>query len=232
MSTASRLGLSELCISLGSENQTLIEVSLEDQTTPISIASQEDVIDAFQQNHTLTQCNVDFQSGEAGSRLLKRIMERNRKQQGHSGDKNTLDQKIKEVYCDMAEVARELDEQKKADDLLLVVDGNEDSIVCGGVHDWEYLYELAVLFDKHKLKKEVAAEQDDPNGSKKLMADSQNLTGKEKSEFLFGKFKDIMEESVTCFNSDGSFFTDEFISKYLVEDPDTTAVIFDFHGKF
>lgn len=206
----------------------MVEVSLEDQTTPISIASQEDVIEAFEHNHTLTQCSVDFQAGEEGSKLLEKIMKRNRKQGNRAKD---IDQKIMDVYCDMAEIARELDEQKKADELLLVVDGDNDDQNIDGGKNWEYHYELAVLFDRHKLKKEIAAESEDPTGSKKLIADNQNLTGKEKSEFLFGKFKDIMEESVACFNSDGSFLTDEFISKYLVEDPDTTAVIFDFHGK-
>jgi hypothetical protein len=210
-------GLAEFCKALGSLNVTCVEVNLKDQTTPISVASQEDVLDAFRQNKSLTNVQLDFQS-EDGTVLLEKIMERNRLDQSEIN----LDEKVVEVFRDMADLARELNEQKKAEELVLQVPDD----------DWDYLHELAVLFEKHKLKKEIQAESDEISGNQKTIKENENLTGKKKSDFLFGKFRDILEESVSCFNSNGSFLTDEFIAKFLVDEEDTSAIVFDFHGQW
>ena len=210
-------GLAEFCQAIGNFNETCKTLNLKDQTTPISVASQDSVLDAFRKNKSLIKVKLDFQS-EDGEELLGEIMKGNRKKPIYP----IKDEKLLTLLKDEVEVAEELaNERKVAEEILQVPD-----------HDWGYLYELALLFDKHKLKREIQALEEGPSENQKIIKANENLTGKQKSEFLFGKFKDILEDSVACFNQDGSFLTDEFIAKFLVEEEDTSSIVFDFNGQW
>jgi hypothetical protein len=58
------------------------------------------------------------------------------------------------------------------------------------------------------------------------------MSKEEKKEFLFGAFKKNLEDSIGCFNSDGSFFTPEFIAKFFKDDKEEETLTFDFHGQW
>lgn len=210
-------GLAEFCQVLASSNDTCKILNLENQTTPISKASEEDVLEAFQQNRAMQEVKLDFQSEEA-ARKLADFVNRNK-------DKPPLkpsnDEKLLNVLRYEAERAQELfDEQNE-----------EDSVLDISENDWDHLYELSVQFDKHKLKKHVQETSDDfvPSTRRK---NGDSMTKEEKKKFLFGEFGKNLGGSISCFKSDGSFFTAEFISKYFEEDDQNCALTFDFHGQW
>ncbi|CAJ1934041.1 unnamed protein product [Cylindrotheca closterium] len=210
-------GLSNFCQSLASSNETCKKIMLNNQTTPISEASEEDVLEAFGENKRIMYAKVDFSSDD-GQDKLNKILYRNKRNPPGPVDR---DKKIIEILSFQAERAEAIKEQKDAENKPLEVP--ED--------DWDYLYELAVLFDKYKLKDIVESENNDKD--KKAKPKNADSMGKgAKSNFLFGQFKDILDDSLGCFNSDGSFLTAEFISKYLKKTQDTEELVFDFHGQW
>lgn len=210
-------GLAEFCQSLANSNKTCKKVNLMNQTTPISVASEVDVLDAFGSNKRLTEVKVDFNS-EDGKGKLAKIMKRNKERTVK--DVN-YDKKIVELLTYKAERAEALMEQKKAENEIFEVPDD----------DWDYLYELSVLFDKYKLK-EVVEDENEKAKQKSKPKNADSMSKAEKSKFLFGQFKDILDDSIGCFNSDGSFLTSEFISKYLKQPEDTDELVFDFHGQW
>ena len=207
-------GLASFCQSLASSNDTCLQVNLKNQRTSVSTASQEDVLEAFRQSKTLTDVQLDFQSND-GTELLEKIMKRNRAELPPAVDRES---KLLSVLQN---------ELKRASEF---VDESDYTDLVAPENDWDRLYELAGLFSKHKLKEETPA---DPGESKPKLTEADIPTeAKKKSEFLFGKFKDILEEQAVCFNTDGSFLTDEFIAKYFVENSEKEELIFDFHGQW
>lgn len=208
-------GLANFCQSVATNNESLKTLNLKNQTTPISIASEEDVLDAFRESKILTHVQLDFQS-EDGPKKLEEILERNRAMD--SSKTLNLDSKLIGALEYEADRAQEVWQTMQDDEIM-----EEEAS-----YDWEYMYELATLFDKHKLKKEVEDYEKAP--AERRNAD--DLSALEKKNFLFGAFKKTMEESVSCFNSDGSFLTDEFIAKYLKENQDEGTLNFDFHGQW
>jgi len=213
-------GIAQFCQSLAYNNETVTHLNLKNQTTPISEASQADVIEAFEQNKVLMHVELDFVA-ESGRTALEAILQRNRNLSPKPLAR--VDQKLICALSDEVERAQELweqqqDEQKHSD---------EDEI------DWDYGFELAELFDRHKLKKE--AEENSKifmNAAKTKRTNADDLTGEQKTKFLFGDFMKSMEDSVMAFNEDGSFLTPEFIAKYFQERPEEKALTFDFHGQW
>jgi hypothetical protein len=211
-------GLAEFCQVLGRSNKACKSINLRNQTTPISIASEMDVLDAFNSNKILKEIKVDFNS-EEGKQRLEDILQRNRKV---SSSKNDFDKMLIELLEYEAERAEAMMELRKAENEIPEVP--ED--------DWDYMFELALLFDKYKLKDVVEASKDSAASKNLNLKNADSLSKTEKSNFLFGQFKDILDDSIGCFNSDGSFLTAEFISKYLKKTQDTEELVFDFHGQW
>lgn len=211
-------GLATFCQALALTNESVKRVNLKNQTTPVSEASQVDVLEALEQNKTLTTIELDFVSDD-GPEKLEKIMERNRV----TGPQQPLNagEKLINVLTFEAEKAQEVWDQQQAE--LHLLDDDE--------YDWDYFYELALLFDKHKLKKEVEENAMDFSGPPKRK-NADDLSAEEKKKFLFGEFRKNMEESVMAFNEDGSFLTPEFIAKYFKERPEEGALDFDFHGQW
>ena len=210
-------GLAEFCQVIASSNDTCRILNLENQTTPISNASEEDVLEAFQQNRGMQEVKLDFQSEEAARQLTK-IINRNKT---NFSLQISNDEKLLGVLKYEAERAQELLEEQK----------EENSVLDISEKDWGYLYELSVQFDKHKLKKHIQETSDDfvPSTRRK---NGDSMTKEEKKKFLFGEFRKNLGDSISCFNSDGSFLTPEFISKYFEEDDAVSALTFDFHGQW
>lgn len=212
-------GIANFCQALAYNNETVTHLNLKNQTTPISEASQVDVLEAFEQNTVLTNIELDFISDNGQSKLDK-LVERNRK---FAPEKpRNVDDKLIAVLTDEVERAQELWEQQQ-DELKL---SEEDEV------DWPYMMELAELFDRHKLKKEVEENAKAFSEHTNRRTNADDLTGAEKSKFLFGDFMKTMEDSVMAFKEDGSFLTPEFIAKYFHERSDEKALIFDFHGQW
>ena len=86
----------------------------------------------------------------------------------------------------------------------------------GPEEDWGYLHKLATLFDKHKLKKGIQENLKDVFVPAIQQQNRDKTTKAEKKTFFFGEFQQNLKGSVACFNTDGSFLTDEFIAKYQV----------------
>ncbi|KAL3933889.1 MAG: hypothetical protein SGBAC_010204 [Bacillariaceae sp.] len=208
-------GLSNFCQSVANNNQTCKKLLLANQTTPVSAASEVDVLEAFSGNKRLMYCKVDFNS-EDGQEKLNKILHRNKRNPPGALDR---DKRIIDLLSFEAERSEAIKEQKEAENKPLEVPDD----------DWDYLYELAVLFDKYKLK-DIVEEEIKDKKAKPKNADSMGKGAK--SNFLFGQFKDILDDSLGCFNSDGSFLTAEFISKYLKKTQDTDELVFDFHGQW
>ncbi len=210
-------GLAEFCQVVASSNETCRILNLENQTTPISNASEEDVLEAFEQNRVLQEVKLDFESEEAAGQLRK-IIKRNK---ADSSFKASNDEKLLSVLRYEAERAEELLEEQKEDDSVFNISEG----------DWDHLYQLSVQFDKHKLKKHIQESSDDfvPSTQRK---NGDSMTKEEKKKFLFGEFRKNLGESISCFNADGSFLTPDFISKYFEEDKENAALTFDYHGQW
>ena len=210
-------GLAEFCQVVASSNDTCRILNLENQTTPISNASEEDVLEAFQQNRVMQEVKLDFQSEEA-ARQLRKIIKRNK---ADSSFQPSNDEKLLSVLRYEAERAEELLEEQREDDSVLDISRR----------DWNHLYQLSIQFDKHKLKKHIQETSDDfvPSTRRK---NGDSMTKEEKKKFLFGEFRKNLGESISCFNADGSFLTPEFISKYFEEDKTNAALTFDYHGQW
>jgi hypothetical protein len=212
-------GISTFCQALANSNETVTHLNLKNQTTPISEASQADVMEAFEQNKTLTHIELDFIS-EDGPEKLKKILKRNRKLAPTLSPK--IDEKLISVLSDEVDRAQELWEQQQ-DELKL---WEEDEV------DWDYAMELAELFDRCKLKQEVEDNVKTFAEPVKRRTNADDLSGAEKSKFLFGDFMKNMEDSVMAFKEDGSFLTPDFIAKYFQERPEDNTLTFDFHGQW
>lgn len=210
-------GLAEFCQVVASSNDTCKILNLENQTTPISNASEEDVLEAFQQNRSMQEVRLDFQSKDAARELAK-IIKRNKTK---SSPKTSNDDKLISVLRYEAERAQELIEDQSL----------EKSIHALSKNDWDRLYELSVQFDKHKLKKHIQETSDDfvPSTQRK---NGDSMSKEDKKNFLFGEFRKNLGDSISCFNSDGSFLTADFISNYFEEDKENSALTFDFHGQW
>jgi len=210
-------GLAEFCQVVASSNDTCKILNLENQTTPISKASEEDVLEAFQQNRAMQEVKLDFQSEEAAQQLAE-IINRNKIDPPL---KTSDDEKLLNVLRYEAERAQELLEEQNEGDSGFDISEN----------DWDHLYQLSIQFDKHKLKKHIQATSDDfVPATRRRNGDS--MTKEEKKNFLFGEFRKNLGESISCFKADGSFLTAEFISKYFEEDDQSSALTFDFHGQW
>jgi hypothetical protein len=210
-------GLAEFCEVVASSNDTCKILNLENQTTPISKASEEDVLEAFQQNRAMQEVKLDFQSEEAAQQLAE-IINRNKIDPPL---KTSNDDKLLNVLRYEAERAEELLEEQNEGDSVLDITEN----------DWDHLYELSIQFDKHKLKNHIQATSEDfVPSTRRRNGDS--MTKEEKKNFLFGEFRKNLGESISCFKADGSFLTSEFISKYFEEDDQNSALTFDFHGQW
>ncbi|KAG7358582.1 hypothetical protein IV203_015171 [Nitzschia inconspicua] len=210
-------GLAEFCQTVATSNSTCKVLNLENQTTPISNASEYFVLEAFQQNKSLQDVKLDFQSDEAAAKLQE-IISHNKERKLPRFD---VDKKLMDVLRYEAERAEELWNEQNEEQVVLEV---TDS-------DWNILYELSVLFDKRKLKTQIQeASEDFVPSTKRTNGDG--MSKDEKKEFLFGAFKKNLEGSVACFNSDGSFLTPEFIAKYFKEDEEEDTLTFDFHGQW
>jgi hypothetical protein len=209
--------LAEFCQIFASSNDTCHRLNLENQTTPISNASEVDVLEAFRHNKSLNDVRLDFQSEEATQQLYG-IIDQNRQ---NPPPKTDNDEKMINVLLYEAERAQELCDDKNEEDSILDVSEN----------DWGHLYELSVQFDKHKLKKHIqdASEEFVPSTQRR---NGDSMTKEEKKAFLFGEFQQNLGESISCFNSNGSFLTAEFISKYFEEDAEGGSLTFDFHGQW
>jgi hypothetical protein len=210
-------GLAEFCQAVATSNSTCKVLNLENQTTPISNASEYFVLEAFRQNKTLQNVKLDFQSEDAAQKLQE-IIHQNQDRKPPNFD---VDQKLLDVLRYEAERAQELWNEQNMEEAVLEISEN----------DWEFLYELSVLFDRRKLKTQVqeVSEVFVPS-TKQINGDF--MSREEKKEFLFGAFKKNLEGSVACFNSDGSFLTPEFIAKYFKEDEEENTLTFDFHGQW
>jgi hypothetical protein len=55
-------GLANFCQSVTTNNEYLKRLNLQNQTTPISIASEEDVLEAFRENKSFLHVQLEFQS--------------------------------------------------------------------------------------------------------------------------------------------------------------------------
>ena len=214
-------GLANFCQVLAPNNNVVKSLNLTDQTTPIAEGSEADVLEAFELNTSLTDVKIDFTTDEASDKLQS-ILTRN-KSSSRTNENDIIDERLIAVLEEEAELAQERFDQKQEEE-------NEDEMAD---HDWEYLLELAVLFDKHKLKNE--AEEVVKSGfvaAPKIRANADGLSGDERRKFLFGAFQKNMEENVMAFNSDGSFLTPEFIAKYFKEKPEIDALEFDFQNQW
>jgi hypothetical protein len=218
MNLFTNAGLAEFCQALASSNDTCKKLNLENQTTPISNASEFFVLEAFRENTTLLEVKLDFQSEDA-AKELQEIIQRNRSSPPLSIDK---DDKLLTLLRYEAERSEE----------LWVELNEEETVINIQDDDWDHLYELSVLFDKRKLKKEVqdAAEEAFVPATQRRNGDL--MSKEEKKAFLFGEFRKNLGESIGCFNSDGSFLTDEFIAKFLKENQEEESLTFDFHGQW
>jgi len=210
-------GLAEFCQIMAMSNETCKVLNIENQTTPISKASEDDLLDAFQQNKAMQHVKLDFQSEEA-AQLLAEIVNRNKI---GFRPKMVNDKKLLNLLRNEAERAQE----------IFGSQNEMDSVAHTAEKDWDHLYELSVQFDKHKLRKHIqeTSEEFVPSTQR---TNGDLMTKEEKKIFLFGEFRKTLEESTSCFTLDGSFLTPEFISKYFIEDTKSNALIFDFHGQW
>eukprot|EP00536_Pseudo-nitzschia_multiseries_P013923 jgi/Psemu1/213231/e_gw1.632.28.1 len=210
-------GLAEFCQIVAVSNDTLKLLNLENQTTPVSKASEDCVLDAFQKNKTLKQVKLDFQSKEASKRLAGIL----NKKKGDCPIKTSTDKKLLNL----------LRLEANRTQRLLGDHDEGDSLFDTAEKDWDHIYQLSVLFDKHKLNKHVQETSADfVSPTQRMNGDSMTKEGKK--FFLFGAFQKSLGESITCLNSNGSFLTAEFISNYFLEDAQSDGLTFDFHGQW
>ena len=133
-------GLADFCQLLVGTNNSCVTLNLENQTTPISRASEDDVIiEAFEHNTSLIEVKLDFQSEEAATKL-NAIMTRNRRMNNNDPliNKKNIDKRLINVLSYEAERAEELRNDN---------DNNNNNLGVSYHHvldnDWDHLYKLS-----------------------------------------------------------------------------------------
>lgn len=197
--------LVEFCQAMG-ENESVREVDLSGQLSPILTTGDEAVIESLRTNHRVERFAVDVKS-KATRGAIEEITERNKRApKTMHYDSKLLDHLDKE-----ASRAEELYKQKQLESKTLNVD-NQD--------DWGYLLELSDTANKYRLAETEATEAE-----KKAVEQEDDLLGRRASvEKMLG--------TKTNLTSDGSFLNNEFIDSYLVEDLECGSLTFAFQTQY
>ena len=206
-------GMVEFCQSLGPNNDTVTSVNLKVQYSPVFDNNENRVIEALEQNKRLSNFEVEFKS-KTGRERLDSILARNKANPAPPIDS---DARLLEHLKVEAERAEELwEENQHEEDFMEIKDD-----------DWDYLYKLSQLFDTFKLDDEnldEEAQKETPRKAPGRVKSFQRSTpGKSKS----GGLGDL-----EGFTPDGSFLTEEFITKYLVDIEEPKALWFEFGNQF
>jgi hypothetical protein len=194
-------------------NQTIKTVYLQSQLSPLYDKGTDKVLTSMEKNHSVRKMKIDFQD-PGGQTRLKEILQRNYWNKD-GFEKPDFDDLLVNFLKDEVVRAEEQFELKKQEkELEEVPEG-----------DWDYLYELSVLFDTFKVQKDI----DNDRGSQLVSYISPM------HEARTGATKGIHRNPFTGaqgFPSDGSFLTEEFISDYLREDSEKGELVFDFCNQF
>jgi hypothetical protein len=209
--------LTEFCHAL-STNDSCEEINLTNQHSKIFESSYESVFDGLEMNETVKVFQVDFQSDEGTSRLdaiLKRNREKDRRVEN-------IDKKVLSFLRREAELAEYFWYRHLVEEEMVQI---QDS-------DWSYLYELSVLYDKFKKFDDMDPEErveEIPERAKSLVPEGEGkITIPE--QLLSLSLKRSIENTFDL-NPDGSFLTEEFITKFLKEDQERDMLTFDFCGQ-
>eukprot|EP00980_Cylindrotheca_fusiformis_P008330 scaffold1750_cov108-Cylindrotheca_fusiformis.AAC.1 len=203
----------EFCQAL-ENNHTVKVVYLQTQLSPLFEKGVEQVLSSMAKNHSVKKMKIDFQSPDGSAdKRLKEILQRNYwNKDGY--EKPDPDDLLINFLKEEVVRAEELFEQNELEkELEEVREG-----------DWDYLYELSVLFDKFKLDV-------DEDGQKRTSVQnyaSPMHEGQNARNSGFGTAGKNPLTGAQGFPSDGSFLTEEFIDEYLKEDVERGGLVFDF----
>lgn len=208
----------EFCQAL-EQNHTVKVVYLQTQLSPLFEKGVDQVLSSLEKNHSVKKMKIDFQSPDGSAdKKLKEILQRNYwNKDGY--EKPDPDDLLISFLKEEVVRAEELFEQNELEkDLEEVREG-----------DWDYLYELSVLFDKFKL--DVEEDGSNKRSSAQSFASPMH-EGQTARTSGFGTAGKNPLTGAQGFPSDGSFLTEEFIDQYLKEDVERGGLVFDFCNQF
>jgi hypothetical protein len=196
-------GLVEFCCGLV-ENQSLRVANLRQQRSPIMTHAEKEAMEVLQKNRHLIDIGIPASTPECQS-MMERFEERN----AGSPRQTNFDGKLIQYLTEEAKRAEELYNlqvwEEKAQELT--------------DEEWEHIYSLSKLARSYKIHCQLnntPVEQESKPSS--------SSTGKSIEQAIAATLDDLA--------SDGSFLTNEYISKFLVEEKDSDALVFAFNGQF
>jgi hypothetical protein len=222
-------GLVEFLHSVGSRNDTCQVIDLRRQRSPVFERQQCTVLDALEKNHSLVELYVDvdgtskfhFQS------KLNFILLRNQELIRSSSTENCSrrerwEAKLLEFLRNEAEMAEYMCEDPLYDTSCKINWGSYDDDNDENI-DWEYLYKLSQMFYACNTRKSIEG-------------NAMDLITPPSSPFLFHKSfqfeRAIADAKLSAsLTPDGSFLTEDFISRHLKEDEKQNHLVFDFCGQ-
>jgi hypothetical protein len=208
--------LVEFCQAL-EENHTVKVVFLQTQLSPLYEKGVEQVLTSLENNHSVKKMKIDFQSPDGSAdKRLKEILQRNYWNKDHYEKPDPDDLLISFLKEDVVRAEQLFIQNELEKDLEEVREG-----------DWDYLYELSVLFDKFKIQSELDDEAPGKRSSTQSFASPMHEMQSARTSGLGTAGKNPLT-GAQGFPSDGSFLTEEFIDMYLKEDVEKGGLVFDF----
>jgi formyltetrahydrofolate hydrolase len=191
-------------------NTTLIRVDLSRMHTPILSDDEGVVLKALKKNESVRQFQIKFRNGYSKI-ALEKILARN-KSAKCTPAVTSFDTKLLAYLKAEAEQAETILSERQQTE----TDGSEQL-----VEDWAHLYELSKMADIFNSFDNAYEECGETT--------EQPTTTKKKS----GKISlvDVIG-SMESMSADGSFLTEAFISKYMVENKETGGLVFEFTNQF
>eukprot|EP00526_Cylindrotheca_closterium_P001414 CAMPEP_0113614128 /NCGR_PEP_ID=MMETSP0017_2-20120614/7001_1 /TAXON_ID=2856 /ORGANISM="Cylindrotheca closterium" /LENGTH=1705 /DNA_ID=CAMNT_0000523275 /DNA_START=147 /DNA_END=5264 /DNA_ORIENTATION=+ /assembly_acc=CAM_ASM_000147 len=197
-------------------NHTITTVRLQTQLSPVYEKGVETALAAIDKNRSIKSMTIDFQGDMDGKydKRLKEVTQRNYWNKDNYPMPNPDDLLVNFLKDEVVRT-EELHQQKMLEkDLEEVREG-----------DWDYLYELAVLFDRFKISNE---DEESKRSSAVQGFASPMHAAQSRNSDGFGTQGRNPLTGAQGFPSDGSFLTEEFIDAYLQEDPERGGLVFNF----
>jgi hypothetical protein len=201
-------GLVEFCQAIG-YNETVKYVDLRHQISPVLATAEETVLESLKKNRALQEFLVEVKSAHV-QEAIQKLLSRNR-QAPHEIDR---DLKILEALEAEATRSEELAKQQ----LLM-----SKSLEINSEDDWGYLYDLSTRANKYQLASSLI-QNDEAKLSLNASSNHQTVTSLQARQKCAEK---IFCPSVNM-TADGAFLTNDYISTYLIDSPDTGSLTFAF----
>lgn len=191
------------------KNSTLNHVNLSKMRAPILSQAEATVFQALEQNSTLLEFQLDLRSKESQAKL-EGIIRKNTKKPLKSSE---FDEKLLTFLKKEAKEAETILSERASDEEALQLKPD----------DWDYLHELSQLADTYNALDNAYEEEEEGQRTGQEISKNAEIAKLSLTQ---------LKKTVDSMPADGSFLTEEFITKYIVDNNESGAVIFEFTNQF